>query len=245
MQNAMMDGTHEGTTKGATMYEAESGALVTCFDVEVDGSGGVVMRGWITLAQKDNTLNERGFADVRSILGWKDWDWQAWHQPAEHFAGHRVSVVLETKPDEQSGLPKQRIRYVNPQSAGLKRGDARTIAAKYGPRLRALTGGSPAAATARPAAASPTPAAPKPVVPLPATPPAAQGAPQATVPVTPSSMDDCWALFCQRSGGKSPKEIETTWFSLVSRLYPGRDTTDLTPTDWGAVMVAINDDLPF
>lgn len=234
MQNQMADGTHDGTAKGATMYEAESGAMMACFDVEIDG-GGPIMRGWITLAQKDGTLNERGFADVRSILGWQDWDWQAWNQPPEHFAGHRVSVVLETKPDEQSGQPRQRIRYVNPPTAGLKRGDAKVIAAKYGPRLRALTGGSPS--SSRPAGTTAA-LAPRPV-------PARPAVPLQPLPPAQSSMDACWLVFCQRTPGKSEAEIPPAWFAFIGGLYAGRDPVDLTPAEWGAVMVAMNDDLPF
>jgi hypothetical protein len=233
MQNQTPDGTHDGTTKAATMYEADSGALMACFDVEVDN--GPTLRGWITLVQKDGTLSERGFRDVQSILGWQAWDWNAWDQAPEAFAGKRVSVVLETVSDPRDGTPKQRIKYVNPPGAfAMQKGDAKAISAKYGAKLRALMGGAPAAA--KPAALGgkpPAPVVPKPPVQVPT-----------KAAVKPSSQDECWQKFCDANKGMGEADLGDRWFALLDRIVSGKAQTDFTPEDWGKVSNAL-EPLPF
>ena len=148
------EGTYEGLTVAASIYEAPSGAVMCSMVVDVSGAH---LKGGICLVQKDGTLSERGFKDVQTIFGWSDWDWSKWDQEPEAFAGAAVQAVVETIQGERGEFSS--IKYINPSGGGqrLEKANAKGLAAKYGARTRALFGGVPSAPAARTPSPQPSP----------------------------------------------------------------------------------------
>lgn len=218
-------GTYDGTTKAATLYEAPSGAVMARMIIDIDG---VEMTGGICLIQKDGTLSERGFKDVRSIFGWSDWDWNKWDAPPETLAGAAVKVVIETVQGDKGEFSS--VKYINPPSNGhtLERGNAKALAAKYGSKVRALMGGAPSAtAPARP----PAPRPPQPPKPAPG-------------PVRTGTMEEAWEAFCKHplADGKSEPDLYAAWEKLLDEKVGKRQY--LTPAEWGKVLSDL-DSIPF
>lgn len=141
-------GTYDCTTTGATIYEAPSGAVMCRISLDIGLTGG------ICLIQKDGTLSERGFRDVQAIFGLSGpWDWSLWERDPEAWAGHQVSAVIETVQGDRGEFSS--VKYINPPGCGsqLVKADAKSLAAKWGAKTRALFGGAPAA----PVSAKPPP----------------------------------------------------------------------------------------
>ena len=249
------EGTYEGLTVGASIYEAPSGAVMCSMVVDVSGAH---LKGGICLVQKDGTLSERGFKDVQSIFGWSDWDWSKWDQEPEAFAGAAVQAVVETVQGERGEFSS--IKYINPPGGGqrLEKANAKGLAAKYGARTRALFGGVPAAGGSGQRTAGskgnphphplpsqgegeerggrtppPTPKAPPP----PPTPPPVAA-------VTPSTMEECWDQFCQVNSSKTELELYDLWPKFVKEVT-GKTQMEVTPQGWGKVRDAIGGMLPY
>ena len=224
----IQEGTYEGVTVAASIYEAPSGAVMCSMVVDV---GGTHLKGGICLVQKDGTLSERGFKDVQLIFGWSDWDWAKWSQEPEAFAGAAVQAVVETIQGERGAFSS--IKYVNPPGGGqrLEKADAKGLAAKYGAKTRALFGGSPAETSAK----TLPPVAPK--APPPPTPPPA-------AVVAPSTMEECWDQFCQVNRSKTELELYDLWPRFINEVT-GKTQMEVTPQGWGKVRDAIGGMLPY
>jgi hypothetical protein len=204
-------GTYDCKTTAATIYEAPSGAVMCRIGLDIGLTGG------ICLVQKDGTLSERGFRDVQAIFGWSDWDWGRWGGEPEDHAGHDVQAVIETAQGERGEFSS--VKYINPPGGGsqaLPKADAKSLAAKYGAKTRALLGGTAPAAPKPPAAGKrPPPPATKP-------------------PAKPSTMEDCWAEFCKANEGTPETELYDAWHAKVLNVT-GKTQNDCTPADWGKV----------
>ena len=159
-------GTYQCKTAAATIYEAPSGAVMCRIGIDLGLTGG------ICLIQKDGTLSERGFGDVQAILGMTGaWDWDAWSNDPETFAGHDVEAVIENVQGDKGEFSS--VKYLNPIGGGqkLEKADAKVLAAKYGAKTRALFGGAPVSKPKPPA-----PPAPK---------------------ETTSTMEACWEAYLE------------------------------------------------
>jgi hypothetical protein len=250
----IQEGTYEGLTVAASIYEAPSGAVMCSMVVDV---GGTHLKGGICLVQKDGTLSERGFKDVQLIFGWSEWDWAKWDQEPEAFAGAAVQAVVETVQGERGEFSS--IKYINPPGGGqrLEKANAKGLAAKYGAKTRALfggvsqtAGGSGQGAVVR-KAPSPQPSPLKGegeerggrTPPPPPTPPfdSAQGKPAA---VAPSTMEECWEQFCQVNASKTELELYDLWPKFVKEVT-GKTQMEVTPQGWGKVRDAIGGMLPY
>lgn len=230
-------GVYSGTVTAASIKESTSGAVMCQFRVDVNG---VNLPAGICLVMKDGTLSERGFRDVKSIFGWADWDWTKWDADPESFAGASVQAVVEEGSftnDQGEEISVSRIKYLNPPGGGsaqLAKADARSLAAKYGAKTRALFGGE---APMRPATLGP-----KLPVSAPRPPP-----PQAKpgVPACPAStMEACWDAFTKMNEGRPEHELYAGWSVLLEEVHPGKGQNDLTPIEWGVVFATLNH-LPF
>ena len=221
------EGAYPGTTVAASIYEAASGAVMCSMVIDISG---VQLKGGICLVQKDGTLSERGFKDVQEIFGWRDWDWERWGQEPETFAGAAVQVKVETIQGDRGAYSS--IKYINPAGGGqrLEAANAKNLADRYGAKTRALFGGSPSKAAAKPAAPPPPP-------------PAAPSAPTLAVP--PSSMEACWDAFCRENPGKAERDLYREWSEYILTVT-SRAQNDCTPGDWGLVLYRLNaGQLPF
>lgn len=209
-------GTYEGVTTAASIYEAPSGAVMCNMLVDI---GGNVFRGGICLVQKDGTLSERGFKDAAAILEMQGWDWGVWENAPEHFAGHAVQAVVDTVEGDKG--PFSSIKYLNPPGGGsrLEKGDAKSLAAKYGAKTRAMMGGTPAAKPAATAPVKTPPPAPK---------PAAQTGKTVT-------MEDCWEVFVKCNPTKSELELYALWAEAI-KTAAGKEQNDCNAADWAKVL---------
>ena len=225
----MAEGTYDGVTKSAVLYEAKSGALMAVIDVDVQGRN---VKGWVTLVQKDGTMAERGLRDTMAIFGWVAWDWSKFEGDPLSFGGRPVSVVMADEVDPQTQETVSRVKYVNPPGyMSVQRADAKSMAAKYGASARAILGGNPHGARLSP----PPAAASLPLLPAMRPTPAPLG-PAAK----PSTMEECWKELCGANANVAPAVIEAAWFAMVEREFPRRAQNDLSPTDWGMFLAIIN-----
>ena len=224
------EGAYPGTTVAASIYEAASGAVMCSMVIDISG---VQLKGGICLVQKDGTLSERGFKDVQEIFGWRDWDWEKWGQEPETFAGAAVQVKVETIQGDRGAYSS--IKYINPAGGGqrLEAANAKSLADRYGAKTRALFGGSPAKAAAKPAAPVTRPAPVAPPPPQPATP----SLPALNVP--PSSMEACWDAFCRENPGKAERDLYREWAEYIKTVTT-KGQNDCTPDDWGLVLYRLN-----
>jgi len=204
-------GTYQCQTTAATIYEAPSGAVMCRIALDMGLTGGKC------LIQKDGTLSERGFKDAAAILGIEGpWDWAAWDRDPEAWAGHDVEAVVETVQGEKGEFSS--VKYLNVPGGGsrMEKADAKSLAAKYGARTRALFGGVPSVPKAKP----PAPPAPKP-----------SG--------KTATIEQAWAAW-----GK-PDQVEE-FYELARRVGGKADHNDITPDEWAKVIDAIEgDNLPF
>ena len=236
------EGTYDGVTKSAVLYEAKSGALMAVIDIDMQGRS---VKGWITLVQKDGTMGERGLRDIMAIMGWVSWDWSKFEGDPLAFGGRPVSVVMADEVDPQTQETVSRVKYVNPPGyMSVQRADAKSMAAKYGASARAILGGNPhGARPATPPAAAPAVrparfALPQPN--LPYNPPAPPLRRPLVPPVEPSTMEECWIELHGANSNVDDTVIETAWFAMVAREFPGAAQTDITPADWGKFLAVIH-----
>lgn len=208
-------GEYSCKTVAATIYEAPSGAVMCRMSLDIGLTGG------ICLIQKDGTMSERGFRDAAAILGLEiPWNWDLWSREPEEWGGHDVQAVVETIQGEKGEYSS--VKYLNPPGGGgvaLPKADAKSLAAKYGAKTRALFGGVPA--TAKPAA--PKPPAPKPPAPKPP-----------STPKKPSTMEECWDIFCKANPAKTELELYQHWSDAIEKAVQ-KGQNDCTPEDWGEV----------
>ena len=125
------------------------------------------------------------------------------------------------------------MKYINAPGGGgaaMTKPDAKSLAAKYGSKTRAMFGGVPSAP--KPPAAPKLPAAPK----APPAPPAPTGA--------TSTMEEVWAKFCEYNNGKTELELYPLWAAAVEK-HCGKPQNDATPADWGRMLTAFTDNLPY
>ena len=241
----IQEGTYEGLTVAASIYEAPSGAVMCSMVVDV---GGTHLKGGICLVQKDGTLSERGFKDVQLIFGWSEWDWAKWDQEPESFAGAAVQAVVETIQGERGEFSS--IKYINPPGGGqrLEKANAKGLAAKYGAKTRALfggvsqtAGGSGQGAVVRKAPSPhPSPLKGEGELRMPPPPPA----PPPAVAVNPSTMEECWEQFCQVNASKTELELYDLWPKFVKEVT-GKTQMEVTPQGWGKVRDSIGGMLPY
>lgn len=229
----MAEGTYDGVTKSAVLYEAKSGALMAVIDIDVQGRN---VKGWVTLVQKDGTMAERGLRDTMAIFGWVAWDWSKFEGDPLSFGGRPVSVVMADEVDPQTQETVSRVKYVNPPGyMSVQRADAKSMAAKYGASARAILGGNPHGARPAPPPAAASLPLPPPMRPTPVPAPLAPLGPA----VDPSTMEVCWKTLCDANSKSAPGAVEVSWFAMVEREFPGRAQTDLSPTDWGIFLATI------
>ena len=231
------EGTYDGVTKSAVLYEAKSGALMAVIDIDLQGRS---VKGWVTLVQKDGTMSERGLRDIMAIMGWVSWDWAKFEGDPLSFGGKPVSVVMADEVDPQTQETVSRVKYVNPPGyMSVQRADAKSMAAKYGASARAILGGNPhGARPATPPAVAPPARPTRFALPHPELP---HNLPRPPAPaIEPSTMETCWNALCAANSRTEQSIIEAAWFAMVEREFPGAAQTDMTPADWGRFLATIH-----
>jgi len=204
----------------AIFEELQSGQWVDVAGENMDISG------WFYLETKAGAVNDFAVEALKAAFGWDGRD-PFWLQDnAEALREHPVQIKLAF--EEYNGSTSLKVQFLNPYGAtggAVSKADdttRREITNRLAPRLRALTGGTPAPA--------PKPAG-RP------TPPAA--APAATAaPPKPASMEQAWEEFCKHCPQEKwdRQAVEAEWFRILAELFPGKQPDQLSPADWGVML---------
>ncbi len=232
-------GTHPARALAAAVYENDNQTLVLCLQVETLSDPPARLRAYQSLTTKDGAINTRCIANLRSAFpGWDGTD-PFWFETAD-LGAYEVDIVVEHE-DGRDGNTYAKVAWINPRggrgAALPKSGDRNAILAKYGSRFRALAGG----------AAAPAPKPPPPPAPPAADPPAdaPEDAPPQAEPPRTAEMQDCWRKLCEKNPGKDRAALTQIWWQVIKSVGGEKPQGDFTAEDWGRVLTAVEDDLPF
>jgi len=186
--------------------------------------------------------NETTINSLKESLGWDgvDLEWLVNSEDMPQF-----QIVVED--EEYNGKVSRKVKWINPNNAsgggsGLKSGDISAIKAKFGMKLRALSGGKTVPKKTPAAPAAPTAPATAPDVPAASTrPPRTRRKPAKT-----STADECWDALQKAMPTASEDEITAKWQKVIETT--GKDSDDLTSEEWGGLLNACvhgGDELPF
>lgn len=235
----MENGTYPARPTGNVhVGDHSNGCLICNMEFAFDVGGTIFNTFWMTT--KDGAINTRTIDTLKSIFGWDGADpfWLEDH--ASELADIAVELVVENETfTGKDGVDHTaaKVKWVNPVGGGggnkIENSDRKTLMAKYGAKLRAVSGGTPAPKKSTP----PTPT-------------------QATLPpapapkkaVTPSDMNACWKAITTAMADKPRDQVEAQWFEIIQGVHGDKNQADYTPADWGAVMAKLKtvfDDLPF
>jgi type IV secretory pathway VirB10-like protein len=159
-----------------------------------------------------------------------------------------VELVIENETftgDDGNDHTAPKVKWVNPVGGGgvkVANGDRTSLLAKYGAKLRAVSGGTPAAKKTMPPAPAKQPELPPS--------PAMGNKPPVTskTPVLPSDMNACWKALTDAMANKPRAEVEAKWFEIIKDVHGDKPQMEYTPGDWGMVMEQLRktfDNLPF
>lgn len=223
--------------------EHKNGCLIATLEFDIGEGRTISNTFWLTT--KDGAVNTRSIETLKEIFGWDGADpfWLADH--AAELVEIPVELVIENETftgDDGNDHTAPKVKWVNPVGGGgvkVANGDRASLLAKYGAKLRAVSGGTPAV----PKAAAAKPAAKPPAAPANVPPP---------VPpkknVLPSDMNACWKALTDAMAEKPRVEVEAKWFEIIKAVHGDKPQPDYTPLDWGMVMEQLRktfDNLPF
>ena len=129
-----------------------------------------------------------------------------------------------------------KVKFVNPAGGGggnqIANSDRKALMAKYGAKLRAVSGGTSPAKKSAPAKA--------PAAPVQKAPPAAKK----SAATTPSDVIVCWKVISDAMADKPKEDLETQWFAILKDVCGEKDQSEYTPQEWGKVLAEIDKKFP-
>ena len=203
--------------------------------------------GYFYIEKRDRSINEFALKALKETFGWDGRD-AFWFED-NALPKCQVTLAYETYNDKQK-LRVQFINSYNSEGGGGKvesadQTERQRIVARLNSKLRALSGGTPAAApVTAPATAQATAQATSPPQAPPETPETATDAPE-------SNQADAWQLFTETAKVKGcPQDVlEREWWRAIKLCAGGiSDTALVTPAQWYDIQtkgLAKFDDLPF
>lgn len=218
--------------------EHKNGCLIATLEFDIGEGRTISNTFWLTT--KDGAVNTRSIETLKEIFGWDGADpfWLADH--ATELVDIPVELVIENETftgDDGNDHTAPKVKWVNPVGGGgvkVANGDRASLLAKYGAKLRAVSGGT-------------TPLAKK-SAPPPSAPPKTNP-PTATKKANPpSTMEDCWKAITEAMAEKPRAEVEAKWFEIIKDVHGDKPQMEYTAADWGAVMAKLRevfDNLPF
>jgi hypothetical protein len=229
----LQEGTYTATGKALSITETEKGAIMLNFTFALDD--GTVIPARQCLVQKDGTISEITLRMLRECFGFTGPDPFELADNPELLA---KPVELVVAIEEYEGKQRSVVKYINPPGGGTGTGkpvDRNQFKQRFGTKLRAMTGGSPAAT-------------PKPAAPKPPTPPAAPAATKTTAPkkptAGPSTMEEAWGVFCNENTGIDEQELYRRWDVLLTKIKPNHGN-NLTPEEWGQAKAMAEDNVTY
>lgn len=240
-------GTYRAKAKDAATYESRNGALILGVLWEI------VEGEWAgcTITSRDCLVTTAGQLMDKKIDLTREWapGWDGtnleWFKA--NYQSFDVELVVERKENTYNGKTEIRpeVSWINPPdggSHGIPSGDARSLSAKFGAKLRAYAASKP-----RPASPSVQPARKQqnaPSAPL-AQPGGLPPTPEAQAKTAKELMEEAYRLHCEKSANITQDERTKRWFDLVARVTDRKDYTDFPAEIWIKVLDELKNDLPF
>ncbi len=167
-----------------------------------------------------------------------------------NYPSFDVEIVVERKENTYNGKTEIRpeVSWINPPdggSHGIPSGDAKSLSAKFGAKLRAYAASKPRPTTPQPQASRTPQIAVKPPVAQPPTPTPTPEEAEAPAKTAKELMEEAYKLHCDKSGNMSPDERTKAWFEVVARVTPRKDYANLPAEIWEKVLAELSSDLPF
>lgn len=206
------EGDYIAKTNGQIIIgEATTGAYVADvpYTISQGDHAGFNGRALVTLVKKDGEIVVSAIENMKAAFGW---DGMEFVSLSNEFPDKEFSLS-QCVHEEYEGKTYFKVGFVNPIGGGMKRltpADPKVLAAKFGAKLRALSGGK--AVT------------PKPVVKPAPTPPASA--------VQPCTMTEAYAV-CLANNDGNEQTAGTAWYAAIDRLFPGKNNSDLSNADFG------------
>jgi hypothetical protein len=222
--------------------EHANGCLICAMEFAMEGGATISNTFWIT--SKDGAVNTRNVETLKKLFGWDGTDpfWLADH--GNEMTETDVELVIENETfvgKDGKDHTNSKVKWVNAPGGGMApqvaNNDRKSLLAKYGAKLRAVSGGTPSAAPKKPTAPPPAPAK--------------KDSPPPKAPAKSGKvydMNTCWKALTDAMADKPRAAIEDQWFDVLKEVHGDKAQDDYTAEDWGAVMEKLKDmfdNLPF
>lgn len=242
----MENGTYAARPTGQVHVGDHNNGCLICNMVFAFADGGATIAHTFWMTKKDGSINTRTIDTLKELFGWDGADPFWLEEHGAELAEVDVELVVENETFIGKGDGQEhtslKIKWVNSPGGGggnkIENSDRKALMAKYGAKLRAVSGGTTPAKKSAPAK---TPAA---SAPAPKAPPAAKK----SVATTPSDVIVCWKAISDAMKDKPKEDLETQWFAILKDVCGEKDQSEYTPQEWGKVLNAIKtqfDNLPF
>lgn len=229
------------------LNESKNGALMYTVEVLINDAEGkpypVLMNNFV-LVKTDGEVLQRNVDKLIALLGGQ-WDGT---DPAKLEAcdPSGIEAVATCSDREYDGKLYTEIKWLDPVGGGGRelpqQVDAKSIAAKYGSKFRALYGAKPGAKTAAPA----KPSAPPPKsAPPPSKPKAPPSAPKDDARERVKMANEAWVAVNAAMSEADETAVTDKWFELMEAHAGTKDQTAVTCEQWGVIkdaIAAINSD---
>lgn len=218
------DGTYAATVRDGYLYQrGEQERLSLALRLEIEGKE---MKHEVHIELNDGTISERALKTLRECFTTWDGSIEAL-DAGDCLREVSVEVVIENEPGQKDPTKTySRVKWMNPPGGSARgpnmpeRASGASLAAKYGAKFRALSGGKPVAPTKPAAAKAPTKPAAK------------KTAPTATA-------DECWAAMAKVNPLVPETEVRGKWFEFIELAAPGKSTENMTPEEFGKLKAHI------
>lgn len=203
-------GRYTATVTEAALYEAKSGAVMLALKFAIDAETSITTHQ--CMVQKDGTISTKQIDRFKEVFGWDGQDFFWFSDNTANLP--QSDITVENEIYEGKEHPKVTwINKVGDTGGGEmpKPADRNSIMAKYGSKLRAMSGGRPATPPMRPPTAAPP-------------------APSGKV----SNMEECWKTLCEHAEARNvPQDsVTSAWTEIIQRSGTTQDK--MTPAQWGA-----------
>ena len=236
----MENGTYPAKPTGKVHVGDHANGCLICnmefaFD---DGGARISYTFWMT--KKDGSINEQAIKTLKEVFGWDGADPFWLEEHGAEFAEIPVELNVENETFIGKGDGQEhtalKVKFVNPAGGGggnqIANSDRKALMAKYGAKLRAVSGGTSPAKKSAPAKA--------PAAPVQKAPPAAKK----SAATTPSDVIVCWKVISDAMADKPKEDLETQWFAILKDVCGEKDQSEYTPQEWGKVLAEIDKKFP-
>lgn len=240
-------GTYRAKANDAATYESRNGALMlgVLWEITEGDWAGCTITSRDCLVTTAGQLMDKKIDLVREWT--PGWDGTNLEWFKANYPSFDVEIVVERKEETYNGKTEVRpsVSWINPPDGGghgIPSGDARSLSAKFGAKLRAYAASKPrpvSPPTQRARTPQNAPSAPQ------AQPGGLPPTPEAKAKTAKELMEEAYRLHCEKSANITQDERTKRWFDLVARVTDRKDYTDFPAEIWIKVLDELKNDLPF